>query len=65
MTVNLSEYKMILQTISDLEQIKKEAEAEFDTYCAERYCTECALYGRNGGCYAEVYFKLKESGVIK
>lgn len=66
MQVNLSEYKMILQAISDLEHIQKEAEAEFNNYCTNiTHCKDCPLYGIIDGCHALNYYDLKEKGVIK
>lgn len=66
MVVNLEEYKMILKAITDLEEIKFKAEQEFDMYCAERECTQCAMYGcQCGCCNAELYLKMKKEGLIK
>jgi len=66
MIVNLEEYKMILQSISDLERIQKQAEKEFDDYCANIiHCHDCPLYGIIDGCHALNYYELKEKGVIK
>lgn len=65
MQISGVEYGMILHIMEELEKLKQVAEKEFDNYCANRECIECALYKNHCiECTATAYFDLRDKGEI-
>jgi len=64
MQLNGFEYGMILHIIEELEKLKKQGDLEFETYCKGRACKRCVLRDYDV-CSTELYFDLKDKGVIK